>query len=91
MPLSENQRKQAGTQYHDASIREVERDGHELRQREDVDDAHPACLTGLLQQFASQVHSQAGIMTFFCIINIKYLIQLFIHAIRVLMKHNLSR
>ena len=46
LPLSENQRKQAGTQYHDASIREVERDGHELRQREDVDDAHPACLTG---------------------------------------------
>ena len=46
LPLSENQRKQAGTQYHDASIREVERDGHELRQREDVDDAHPVCLTG---------------------------------------------
>ena len=53
LPLSENQRKQAGTQYHDASIREVERDGHELRQREDVDDAHPCLFDWLLQQFAS--------------------------------------
>ena len=90
LPLSEHQRKQAGTQYNDAPLMEVERDGHELRHRDDVDDAHPVCLTGCYSSLRPMYIRRLKVLPFVLFQNVFEFISVLCLALEYKIYHELA-